>query len=298
MTAAFDGSEGPPVAPGSAGKDGELRLVFDYDGERSYVARDYARAPFHLTRGMYPDPERDDTVFVYVQNPTGATVQGDRTEAEVVVRSGASAHVTTGSAEKVHTMDAGHAEARTTLRVEEDGYVEYVPDPTILHDGSRYETETHVEVADGGVAVVSDIVVAGRRAHGECFGFDSYKSSVTARSDGRLLFDDATRVDNADDAGGRATMFDGCAVFGDLYVVASDAETDALRDDVTEAVEETVGEATDERIDAGASALPNEAGVVARFVSDGVRGARRTKRATWDAARRRLLDAPAPPRRR
>jgi len=285
-----------PVAPGAAGKDGELRLTLDHDGERSYVARDYARTPFHVTRGMYTDPDRDDVVFVYVQNPTGATVQGDRTRAEIVARPGASAHVTTGSARKVHTMDAGHAEALTTVRTEEDAYVEYVPDPTILHDGARYETETRVEVADGGAVVVSDIAVAGRRAHGESFGFDEYVSSTKAYADGALLFDDTTRVEDAGTTGSRAAAFDGRAVFGDLYVVAPDAETDALRDAVAEAVGDAVGE--DGGVDAGATALPNDAGVVARMVSETTAGARRAKRAAWDAARRRLLGAPAPPRRR
>lgn len=288
-----DDADAPPVAPGSAGKDGEMRLVFDRDGDRSYVAHDYARVPFHLTRGMYPDPERDGTVFVYVQNPTGATVQGDRTTAEVVAREGATAHVTTGSAEKVHTMDAGRAEARATVRVEEDGYVEYVPDPTILHDGARYETETRVEVADSGAAVVSDVVVAGRRAHGEAFGFDAYRSSVTGYTDGALLFDDTTEIDDAEAAGGRAAAFDGNGVFGDLYVVAPDSDTEALRDEVAASVADADPDAV-----AGVTRLPSDAGVVARFVAGRTRQARAVKRAAWDAARRRLIGAPVPPRRR
>lgn len=288
-----EGVAGAPVAPRSAGKDGELRLIFETDGDRSYVAHDYARVPFHLTRGMYPDPEREDAVFVYVQNPTGATVQGDRTTAEVVAREGATAHVTTGSAEKVHSMDAGHAEARTTVRAEEDGYVEYVPDPTILHDGARYETETRVEVAESGAAIVSDVVVAGRRAHGESFGFDTYRSSVTGHSDGALLFDDTTEVDDAEAAGGRTAAFDSNGVFGDLYVVAPDSDVAALRDEVATSVADADPDAV-----AGVTRLPNRAGVVARFVAKTTRQARTVKRAAWDAARRRLIGAPVPPRRR
>jgi urease accessory protein len=296
MSAVFDAEEGEkPLAPGSAGKDGELRLVFAIDGGRSYVAHDYARVPFHLTRGMYPDPERDDVVFVYVQNPTGATVQGDRTTAEIVAREGSTAHVTTGSAQKVHTMDAGHAEASTTLRVEEDGYIEYVPDPTILHDGARYDTATELHVAEGGAAVVSDIVVAGRRAHGESFGFDAYRSSVTGYTDGTLLFDDTTEVDDATETGGRSGAFDGYGVFGDLYVVAPDADVGALRDEVAEMVADT--DAENDAV-TGVTRLPNEAGVVARFVAGSVPDARTTKRAAWDGARRRLIDSPVPPRRR
>jgi urease accessory protein len=289
-----DAESGVPVAPGTAGKDGELRLVFDHDGERSYVAHDYARVPFHLTRGMYPDPERDDVVFVYVQNPTGATVQGDRTWAEITAHTGASAHVTTGSAEKVHSMDAGHAEAETKVRAEGGAYVEYVPDPTILHDAARYESDTELHVAEDGAAVVSDIVVAGRRAHGESFGFDTYRSSVTGRSGGSLLFDDTTEVADPSEAGRSKVTFDGCAVFGDLYVVAPGEDAEELREDIASSVRAADASGAE----AGVTELPNGAGTVVRFVSDSTAAAREIKRAAWDAARRRLLGAPVPPRRR
>lgn len=293
------GSEGDdpkeaPVAPGSAGKDGELRLTFDHNGEKSYLAHNYARVPFHLTRGMYPDPERDDVVFVYLQNPTGATVQGDRTSAEITVRSGAKAHVTTGSSEKVHSMDSGHAESKTTVRVEEGAYVEHVPDPTILHDGANYNSDTELRIAEGGAAVFSDIVVAGRRAHGESFGFDAYRSSVTARSDGSLMFDDKTRIADVQERSGSAVSFDGCAVFGDLYVVAPGGDAERLRDEVASSVRA----ADVSGAEAGVTELPNGAGVVVRFVANSTPDARETKRTAWDAARRFLLGAPVPPRRR
>ena len=297
-----DYGEETAVAPGSAGKDGELRLRFRPDREgRTYVAEDYARVPFHVGRGMYPDPECDDLAFIYIQNPTGATVQGDRKKAKIVVEQGAKAHVTTGSSEKVHEMETSYAKSETKVRVDEDAYLEYVPDPTILHDGARYDTKTDIRVTEGGAAVVSDIVVAGRLAHGESFGFDAYRSSVTARDgDGTLLFDDTTEITDADEDGRRRTVFDGNSVFGDVYVVApgyaeeTDETTEGLRDAVASAVEEEA----DDAVTAGVTALPNDAGVVLRFVANSVGEARHTKRAGWDAARRRLIGVPVPPRRR
>ncbi len=294
MSTVFDRFEDDTAVPrGSAGKDGEMRLVFDVDGDgRSFVAEDYARVPFHVGRGMYSDPVHDDVVFVYVQDPTGAAVQGDERTAEVVARDGATAHVTTGSAQKVHTMETSYASDETTLRVGEDAYVEYVPDATILHDGARYASMTDVRVEEGGAAVVSEVVVAGRLAHGETFGFDAYRSRVTASDEDGLLFDDTTEVVNVDHE--RTALFDGNSVFGDLYVVAPDAETDALRDATAEALPaDGVEGAT-----AGATVLPNDAGVVTRFVAEDLRSARETKRTVWDAARRHLLNAPVPPRRR
>jgi urease accessory protein UreH len=115
-----------------------------------------------------------------------------------------------------------------------------------------------------------------------------------------LLFDDTTEITDADEDGRRRTVFDGKSVFGDVYVVApgygkeTDETTGGLRDAVASAVEDE----SDDAVTAGVTMLPNGAGVVVRFVADGVREARRTKRAGWDAARRHLIDTPVPPRRR
>jgi len=85
-------------------------------------------------------------------------------------------------------------------------------------------------------------------------------------------------------------------LFGDLYLIAPSSDTEELRDSVAESIEEEIAEK--ETVTAGATVLPNGAGVVVRFLAEGTREARRAKRAGWDAARRRLVDSPVPPRRR
>lgn len=276
------------VAPGSAGKSGVLRVVIGED-DGSYVAEDLARVPFHLTRGMYNDPELDGMVFVYVQNPTGATVQGDRTTADFVARAGSEAHVTTQSAEKIHRMDSNHASAEVGIRVEDGAYFEYVPDETILHGGARLSRETTLDVAPTGVAVLAETVVAGRLARDEKFDFEAYRSRLECRSDGELLFRDTTEIRPEDDDAGRTALFDGAPVFGDLYVVAPDEDADGLRDTATDAVE-------DER--AGVTVLPNGAGVLVRATGGTAEGVRETLETAWDAVRRELVGAPVPRRRK
>ncbi len=276
------------VAPGSAGKSGVLRVVIG-ENDGSYIAEDLARVPFHLTRGMHNDPELDGMVFVYVQNPTGATVQGDRTTAEFVARAGSEGHVTTQSAEKIHRMHTNHASAEVGIRVEDDAYFEYVPDETILHGGARFSRETNLDVAPTGVAVVAETVVAGRLARDEEFDFEAYRSRLECRSDGELLFRDITDARPGTDDHRRTAVFDGAPVFGDLYVVAPDEDADVLRDAATEAVD-------DDRT--GVTVLPNEAGVLVRATGQTADGVRDTIETAWDAARRELVGAPVPRRRK
>ena len=128
-----------------------------------------------------------------------------------------------------------------------------------------------------------------RLARGERFAFERYLSRVRGCGPDGLLFEDTTHLapgGGASDpsAPGVLGEFD---VYGTLFVVAPDHETGALSDDLHAAVS-----STDAR--AGATALPNDAGVAVRALGHRAEHVTESLRAAWDAARRKLLDAPAP----
>jgi urease accessory protein len=79
-------------------------------------------------------------------------------------------------------------------------------------------------------------------------------------------------------------------VLGTLFVIAPAAETAALSDALHEAVADTDGVA------AGATALPNDAGVLVRILGEAPEPVRVARRDGWRAARAELLDAPIPGR--
>jgi UreD urease accessory protein. len=76
-------------------------------------------------------------------------------------------------------------------------------------------------------------------------------------------------------------------VYGTLFVVAPGADAAALSDRLHEAVAD--GEAR-----AGATELPNGAGVTVRALGDRAETVQAALHAAWDEARQELLDAPAP----
>lgn len=288
----------PQAAVGSPGKDGVLELTFAPAGDGTALVRDYATAPFHVSGTLGHDPHpRAETV--YVQSPTGGVAQGDRHDVTIAVEHDAVGVVSTASATKVLSMTRNYAAADTTLRVGRDAHLDYVPEPTILHADARYCQRVSLDVAPGGSAVLGDVVVPGRLARGERFAFERYLSRVRGCGPDGLLFEDATHLapgggasDSAAPGGvggdpsapGVLGEFD---VYGTLFVVAPDHETGALSDDLHAAVS-----STDAR--AGATALPNDAGVAVRALGYRAEYVAESLRAAWDAARRKLLDAPAP----
>jgi len=310
----------PGAGVGAAGKDGRLDLAFAREGEETRLVRDLARVPFHVSGTLGHDPHpAGETVFV--QSPSGGVAQGDRHDISVAAGPDAVAHVTTSSATKVLSMERNYAASEVALSVSGAGHLDYVPAPTILHPDARYGQGTTVDLAPDATAVVGEVMVPGRLARGERFDFERYASTVEVRSEGELLVADATHLaPGADDGPDPAApgVLGEFAVFGTLYVLApgrdAAALADRLHDAVTtgsgEVVAEDAGTGTDEatgdpddstdpaEIEAGATHLPNGAGVLVRALGHRTGPVTDSLHAAWDAARQELLDVGAPADRR
>ncbi|WP_436927923.1 urease accessory protein UreD [Halosimplex amylolyticum] len=297
----------PAVAVGSPGKDGRLELAFaaDADGETNLV-RDLARAPFHVsgTLGHDPLPEAET---VYVQSPTGGVAQGDRHAVAIRVGADAVAHVSTQSSQKVLSMARNYAAADVSLSVGSGGHLDYVPEPAILHEDSRFFQSVALELDPDASAVVGDVVVPGRLARGERFDFERYLSRLRVRREGTLLVDDATHLRPADADPSAPGVMGEFAVLGTLYVLtpAGDDAPDGagLSDRLHEVAnaEADSGDRADEDADAvraGATRLPNDAGVAVRALGHRAETVTAALRAAWDEARTELLGVGAPDSRR
>jgi urease accessory protein len=286
----YVGQEIPQVGPGAPGKDGRLELSFARSGGGTCLVRDFARAPFHVSGTLDHDP-LDEAATVYTQSPTGGIAQGDRRTVEMTVGPDAVAHVSTQSATKVFSMDHNYASVEADLSVASGGHLDYVPEATILHPDARLCQTLTLSVASDASAVLGELVVPGRLAREEVFDFERYFSRVRIRGPDGLLAEDATHLHPAESSPRVPGVLGDATVYGTLFVVApaEDAATlsDALHDRVTDVTER-----------AGATALPNGAGVLVRALGDTAEQSREALRGAWDSARDALLGAPAPPRRK
>jgi len=285
----FEGyaTEPVPQAPvGAPGKDGVLELTFAPAEDGTALVHDYATVPFHITGSLGHDPHPGvETVFV--QSPTGGVAQGDRHDVTVTVEADAIAHVSTQSSTKVQSMACNYAAAESSLRVGFSGHLDYVPEPTILHADSRYLQDLTVELSADATAVISDVVVPGRLARGERFEFERYLSRLRATGPDGLLFEDATHLTPADADPTAPGVLGEFTVYGTTFVLAPDRDAAELSDALHGVVAD--GEAR-----AGATALPNGAGVAVRALGDRAETVQATLHAAWDHARNELLDAPIP----
>jgi urease accessory protein len=306
-------AESLPQSPaGAVGKGGTLDLRFarGRDGQ-SRLVYDRATVPFHLTGGLYHDEALPDVASAYVQDPTGGIAQGDRYEATVTVGTDARAHVTTGSATKVLRMERNYGASNVAIEVDDGGYLEYLPEPTILHEGSRFWGTVDIDLAPDAAVLYADVVVPGRLARDEAFAFERLHTSVEARMDGKELFADAVCLDGGDESRGPG-LFGEFRVLGTFYVVApGHGDVETLADDLHACVQgdgadgtdagddeddedDGAGEGERPRAVGGASVLPREAGVAVRVLGDRSSDVTDRFHRVWDRARRALVGSGAP----
>jgi urease accessory protein len=274
----------PQSAVGSPGKEGKLELVFAATEDGTRLVHDFARVPFHITGELDNDPHPEG-VGVCVQSPSGGVVQGDRQTVAVEIRDDAVAHVGTASAARIQSMDRNYAANTTRLSVGAGGHLDFVPEPTILHADARYHSQCTLSLEENATAVVADVVVPGRLARDEWFDFDRYYSELECRGPDGLLFTDTTHHRPGDVPDGPGEL-GAHAAYGTLYALIPAADADRLH--------QLARDATDENTQAGATRLPNEAGVLIRAVGDQAESVTDALHAAWEGARQTAIGAQRP----
>ena len=179
-----------PAQMGSAGvgKNGFLRLGFARRGLRTGMVDVERRVPFLVQRALYWDEALPDMACVYLITTSGGILQGDRYSLEIDVGADARVHLTTQGSTKIQSMDTNYAAQAQTIRLHENAYLEFLPEPIIPFRRSRFITDTRIERDPAATLLYSEILVPGRRYHhpDECFGFDVFSSRVRAWCERKL----------------------------------------------------------------------------------------------------------------
>ncbi|EFK0327969.1 TPA: urease accessory protein UreD [Escherichia coli] len=175
-------SEPAQMRSGAIGKKGYLKLRFVKREQRSVLAEMERRVPSMVQKALYWDEEMPGLPCVTMISTSGCILQGDRLETDIHVERGACAHITTQSATKVHMMNANYASQTQKFMLEENSYMEFMPEPLIPHRNSRFITDTSISIHPTATAIYSEVLMSGRKHHHpeERFGFDVFSSRVAA----------------------------------------------------------------------------------------------------------------------
>ncbi len=171
---------------------------------------------------LFPQPEAGEPPQAVIVTTSGGLVAGDRIDVAAMVDSNAAAHVTASAAEKIYRSLGATTEISQSLSVGAEASLEFLPPDTILFDGARLHRQTTLDLATSAAFLGGEIVVFGRRAHGERFSRGFLHQVWEVRRDGELIWGDALHLDG-DIAAiiDNPACFDGAAGFATLILAPS-----------------------------------------------------------------------------
>lgn len=225
---------------------------------------------------------------------SGGVLQGDRADISITVGADAMAHVTTQSAMKIHQMDADFGSQRQRLALAENAYLELLPGPTIPHRHSRFLARTEATVAESATLLSAELLQPGRKHHGEgeLFEYDLYSSALTAsRPDGTALFTEKLIVEPWRQPVRRAGTMGRFDVLANVFLITPLRHAEQIFEQVIP------GASSDRDGMAGASRLPNGAGLAYKVLGMETEPVKAHVRAFWNLVREEVLGAPVPPAR-
>lgn len=217
-----DISEHDVVLPALERGDGAAEIGFVLRGETTGLAHLFQRAP---CRVLMPACEAGDPPQAVLLTTSGGLADGDRIALSLSVGPGAMATITTQAAEKIYgARDMAPALLRARIDVAPGSWLEWLPQETILFDGSRFDRRTIAEVAPGGRLLACEMVAFGRSASGESFTRGFLHDRWDIHRDGKPIWRDALRLDGRiEEIMAAGAGFGGANAIASAFYVGADA---------------------------------------------------------------------------
>jgi len=203
--------------------NGAAEVTFARRDGASVLGRLYQRTP---CRVLFPEPEPGDLPIATLLTTSGGLTGGDRIRLAIGVEAGAGAVVTTAAAEKVYRSLGGEVAVNVNLEIGAGGWLEWLPQETILFDGARLVRRIDATLAIGARLLAAETLVFGRAAHGERFERGLLHEAWRVRVGDRLRWADALCLhENIADALDAPVGFGGARALATALFVAPDAGT-------------------------------------------------------------------------
>ena len=165
-------------------------------------------------------------------NSAGGMTGGDRFAWTVEVGAGGHAVLTTQACERVYRASADTARVEARLTLEAGARLDWLPQETILFDGSALSRTITADLADDAALLLCEAVILGRHAMGETFARGAFHDRWRIRRAGRLVFADDLRLEGEiPHLIHQSALLGGAGAFATLLLVSPDAggRIDAVR---------------------------------------------------------------------
>lgn len=294
---------GQPSSPPSTTQFRHARahLTFSTDTKiNTFISSQRTEHPFHITRPCVVEGDPDGMVTLYLQSSSGGVYRGDELTMELILDKQAKLHLTTQAGTIVHNTQEKQARQSLSMTLAEHSYCEYLPDPIILFSGAAFCSDIRVNMANTAQLMLSDSFI---------WHDPRYKKNSKDDSKEHPFAYYHSNIEITDETG-RTLVLDRFQLMGDVVQTYNTAINGHYRaqgsifliaplltpDQILKVLRDTLTQF--DNCYAGASTLPNNSGVIVRFlVEDGI-VLQRVLQTCWVILREQLFGYAPRPRRK
>lgn len=194
---------------GVAAESGRTRLV---------TLREEGCAKVRLPR------THDHTMQAVLINTTGGLAGGDQVRWEAAAGPGASLALTTQACERAYRSLGDDAEIAIKLTADAGGRLDWLPQETILYEGSRLKRRLEVDLAADATFCAVEAIILGRTAMGETAPSAVLVDDWRIRRGGRLIHAEATKLRAEPEERAAPSLLNGATAFATVLYIGDDAE--------------------------------------------------------------------------
>lgn len=163
-------------------KHGRLEMGFERGADgTTRLGHLFRKVPLVVQGALYFDEQLPQMPCVYILSSGGPIVEGDLLTERVTLGPSAMAHISTGAATIVASMEGGKAERYQQITLHTGGYLEWLPLPLIPGKGSRYYSSAEIIAPNDAALFWSEQVACGRLHYGERFAYEELDIATTVR---------------------------------------------------------------------------------------------------------------------
>ena len=284
---AYD-SEVKQLGVGSVGKLGYLSLGLKRDPHsgKTIVKEQTSQVPLLTQRALYYETELPSMAYLQIVSPSGGILQGDRYRMDISLKDNAVAHLTTQGATRLYKMDSNFATQLVNVTVDENCYLEFIPDQIIPYRNSRFYQKVSLDVHDNASMIYSEIIVPGRTAMNESFEYDICYLKILAKSQDKIRFVDVAMLEPKKQNLNTFGILGKQTVVGTIYIITKRDYVTELCDEINSSLQNIA------KISFGASILPNDLGILVRLTGNSASDIRDAVYEVVKMTRKKILNAP------
>ena len=249
---------------GKSGKVGILDVELKENNElKTVITKQFSQVPLQIQRAVYPESSLPGMAYLYIISPSGGILQGDRYKTDITLKNNAVSHITTQGATRIYSMNSNSASQMVNITLDENCYLEYIPDQIIPYQNSRYYQKVNLNIHDNATLIYSEVLTPGRTAMKETFDYDiCYLRTYCKNQEKKFRCLENMKIEPKNQNLTSSGILGKYKIVGTVYILTKKDHITELENMINGNLEKL------EEVSIGTSILPNESGIIVKILGN------------------------------